>query len=886
MSLPAGTRLGQYEILAQIGAGGMGQVYRAHDSQLDREVAIKILSPQLARDPEALARFEREALSVAKLSHPNILAIYELGRDADTVFVVSELVDGETLRARLAGGPLSPRRAAGYGQQVARGMAAAHARGIVHRDLKPENVMITRDDHVKILDFGLAKSIGPSGSDETRMVAGRTSIDTSVGTILGTFGYMAPEQVRGLAVDHRSDIFSFGAMLYEMLSGERAFKGETAADTMSAILTREPPGLDVTRLAISPSLERIVHRCLEKTPELRFQSANDLAFALETLSTTSSSSGSASAAAVTTPAMASVSNKTWLPWSVAAVAIVAAAAAWIFKPEAPRAETWQQFTPVTEASGEETAPALSPDGSSVAYAIRVNGSWDIYGQRVGGRNATPIVNDPQRNEGGPAYSPDGSQIAFHQSDGKGGIFIAGATGESVRRLTDAGFDPAWSPDGTRVAFADEEIHEASSRVTTSHLNIVAASGGAPSRIAVEGDAVQPSWSPSGKRIVYWSNTTGQRDLFTVAVDGGTRVALTNDASIDWCPVWSGDGRFVYFASDRGGATNIWRIPVDESTGGATGAPEPVTNGVQASAVRPRFSKDGSRMAFRSAVKSVNPVAIPFDPVTARAGTPIVLDASNNIRIPSDVSPDGRQLAFFSIGERQEDAFIGGADGKGIRRVTDDAARDRGPMFTHDGKSLVFYSNREGRWEPWSVRADGGNLRKIAAIPGCIFVLVSTIDDTVVCSTASGSGEIFIMPLNGDPAAPPTKVPNTRIAEGSLNPTSFSPDGTRLAGLLQAPTGPTAGVAVYDLRAHALTMITADDNTAVRWLPDNRRLIYFTAGGSQLVVVDTVTRQRTVVDVRLPGPSVDDMFAISRDGRMIYYGAARAEADIWIAERKK
>jgi Tol biopolymer transport system component len=769
-------------------------------------------------------------------------------------------------------------------------MAAAHARGIVHRDLKPENVMITRDDQVKILDFGLAKPMAPAGGDETRMVTGRASIDTSAGTVLGTFGYMAPEQVRGLAVDHRADIFSFGAMLYEMLSGERAFTGETAADTMTAILTREPPDLDVTRLAISSALDRIVRRCLEKTRELRFQSANDLAFALETLSTTSgAASTSAAAVAAASPSAIPVVSafRRNLPWIVAALASVAAIAAWITRPAVARDEAWQQFTPVTEASGEETAPALSPDGSTVAYAIRVNGSWDIYAQRVGGRNATPIVNDPQRNEGGPAYSPDGSQIAFHQSDDKGGIFIAGATGESVRRLTDAGYDPAWSPDGTRIAFADEEIHDAASRLTISQIYVVATAGGAPRKVAVEGDAVQPSWSPSGKRIVYWSNTNGQRDLFTVAADGGARVALTDDAALDWCPVWSGDGRFVYFASDRGGATNIWRIPVDEARGRATAAPEPVTNGVQASAAMPRFSKDGSRMAFRSAVKSVNPVAIPFDPVTARAGTPAVLDASNNIRIPSDVSPDGRQLAFFSIGERQEDAFIGGADGKGIRRVTDDAARDRDPMFTRDGKSLVFYSNRDGGWAPWSVHADGGSLRKIAALPeACIFVVPSPVDDTVVCSSVAVDNDIYVMPLNGDPAVRPVKLPNVKTPAGTMTATAFSPDGTRLAGILQGGTGRTTGVAVYDLRAHAVATITDDDTFGVRWLPDNRRVMYFMANSPQLVVVDTVTRQRTVVDVRLPAPSIDDIFAISRDGRMIYYGAARAEADIWIAERKK
>src|SRR5262245_17136687 len=241
-----GQRLGSYEVVASLGAGGMGEVWRARDTRLDREVAIKILSAALARDPDAMARFEREAMSVARLSHPNILAIHEFGKQGDTAFVVMELVDGETLRARLANGPLVPRRAVAYAHQIARGIAAAHARGIVHRDLKPENVMIGRDDQVKILDFGLAKPVAPGPVDETRAVA----VKTGAGTVLGTFGYMAPEQVRGLDVDHRADIFAFGAVLYEMLSGERAFKGETAADTMSAVLSKEPPEFDASRLTI------------------------------------------------------------------------------------------------------------------------------------------------------------------------------------------------------------------------------------------------------------------------------------------------------------------------------------------------------------------------------------------------------------------------------------------------------------------------------------------------------------------------------------------------------------------------------------------------------------------------------------------------------------
>jgi serine/threonine protein kinase len=288
MSLAAGTKLGAYAVVAPLGAGGMGEVYRAHDPRLSRDVAIKVLSPELASDPTALARFEREAMSVARLSHPNILSIFEFAHDGGIAFVVTELVEGDTLRSALDGGRLPARRAVGYALQIAKGIAAAHSRGVVHRDLKPENVMVTRDDHVKILDFGLAKPSDASADELTR-----ASVATSAGTVLGTFGYMAPEQVRGLAVDHRADIFAFGAVVYEMLTGTRAFRRETGADTLSAILTAEPPELETLGVSIDPALARIVRRCLDKVPERRFQSANDLAFALETLTVPSTASMSA-----------------------------------------------------------------------------------------------------------------------------------------------------------------------------------------------------------------------------------------------------------------------------------------------------------------------------------------------------------------------------------------------------------------------------------------------------------------------------------------------------------------------------------------------------------------------------------------------------------------
>ena len=873
---PPGTRLGQYEILNSIGAGGMGEVYRAHDPRLDRIVAVKVLSEHLAVDADAMLRFEREAMSVAKLSHPNILTIFEFGRDGGRAFVVTELVEGETLRARLSAGPLAQRRTIAYALQLARGIAAAHARGIVHRDLKPENVMITQDDQVKILDFGLAKSVDARQPDVTQ----GPSVATSTGVVLGTFGYMAPEQVRGQTVDHRADLFAFGAVLYEMLSGHRAFQGETSADTMSAVLAKDPPDLNTGRLSISPGLDRIVRRCLEKSPDLRFQSATDLAFALENLSSASTASATA-IAAVPAPGRRAT---WWFPWAVATAAIVAAAAAWLGnRPSTPEG-VWSQFMRITEAAGEETSPTLSPDGSTVAYATRVNGQWDIYSQRVGGRNATPIVNDPQRGEAGAAYSPDGSQIAFHESDDVGGIFVAGATGESVRRVTDVGFDPAWSPDGQQIAFATEEITEPATRLGDSVLYVVAIAGGTPRKVA-DGDAVQPSFSPSGERIVYWSNTGGQRDIFTVPAAGGTRVAITNDSAIDWSPVWSRDGRFIYFASDRGGAMNLWRIPVDQASGTPAGPPEAVTAGVQASAGLPRFSRDGSRLVFRSRVASVNPVAIPFDSATLKAGTPAMIDTQNNVRVPSDVSPDGKQVVYFSIGERQEDIFIGSPGGP-IRRLTDDAQRDRGPVFTPDGRTLVFYSNRGGEWGVWAVGVDGGGLRKIS-VPtgGAVYPFVSPKGDTIVFVGTDGRTS-FTVPASAGPAVQPTSLPGASVGGKYFTATAWSSDARRMTGYLVTDSGRPSGVGVYDVAAGKTSLITTDIAYAVKWLSDDRRVIYFTGNGRELVVVDTVSGKRTAIDVRLPGPSIDDLFAITPDSRTIYYGASRAEADIWIVERKQ
>src|SRR5882724_1055273 len=281
MSLTSGTRLGPYEIQSPLGAGGMGEVYRARDTRLGRDVALKILPESFTRDTDRLVRFEQEARAVAALNHKNILAIHDVGKNNDSPFLVSELLEGQSLRDVLDQGALPQRKAIEYGVQIAQGLAAAHEKSVVHRDLKPENLFITKDGRVKILDFGLAKLVVKSDESAGRTM---TSAQTSAGTVMGTASYMAPEQVRGEVADPRTDIFAFGAVMYEMLSGQRAFRRETPAETMTAILREDPAELSDPARPISPALDRIIRRCLEKSPDQRFQSAKDLSFALSALS--------------------------------------------------------------------------------------------------------------------------------------------------------------------------------------------------------------------------------------------------------------------------------------------------------------------------------------------------------------------------------------------------------------------------------------------------------------------------------------------------------------------------------------------------------------------------------------------------------------------------
>src|SRR5947208_11719070 len=434
------TTIAQYTIVSKIGEGGMGEVYRARDTLLGRDVAIKVLPAAFSENSERLRRFEQEAQAAGALNHPNILSIYHIGTHEGAPYIVSELLEGETLRERMAGGALQQRKAIDYGLQIAKGLAAAHEKGIVHRDIKPDNIFITDGGRVKILDFGLAKlTSATDGTSQTEVPTRK--VNTDPGTVMGTMGYMSPEQLRGKTADHRSDIFSFGAILYEMLSGKRAFRGDSMAETMSAILREDPPDLSVTNKTISPALERVVHHCLEKNPDERFHSARDLAFAIESLSGTATSSGQTMTAMTSLSSRSRISKK--LPWIVAALFALALIAAlpfvFLYFRRATEGVRAVRLTIPAPEKGVIPGLSVSPDGGRVVYgAPNPAGKIVLWLRPLDSLPAQPPpgAHRPFFNT---FWSPDGRFVAF-VSDGDNKLKKIDVTGGPPQTLAAA---PLW-----------------------------------------------------------------------------------------------------------------------------------------------------------------------------------------------------------------------------------------------------------------------------------------------------------------------------------------------------------------------------------------------------------------------------------------------------------
>jgi serine/threonine protein kinase/Tol biopolymer transport system component len=865
-----GRTLAHYRVVDYVGGGGMGVVYKAEDLRLERTVALKFLPPELTRDPDAKIRFLQEARSASGLDHPNICTIHEVGETDDgRLYLAMPHYGGETLRRRIERGPIPIDEAIDLAEQIARGLAKAHRGGIVHRDIKPANIMVTDDGVVKILDFGLAKLVGAAAITRT-------------GSSLGTPAYMSPEQARGEDVDHRTDLWSFGVVLYEMVAGRRPFRGEHDQAVLYGILNETPKPLTELRSEAPPELERIADGLLAKGVDDRYPTAEgplgDLrALRNQTMTTTMRTQPDH-------PVPFRVRPWTWAAVVAAAVALMAGGA-YLRRPLARAGDGAPPvgivFNRLTDQEGRESFPSLSPDGRFLLYVKAVNGNTDIFLQRVGGGNPLDLTRDSTADDTQPAFSPDGQQIAFRSERQGGGLFVMGATGESVRRLTELGYNPAWSPDGRRIVFATEGVSRPSERKLTSQLWTVDVLSGAK-RLLTKGDAVQPSWSPDGRRIAYWGlpSGSGRRVLWTIPVAGGEPVVALNDEHVNWNPLWSPDGQFLYFVSDRSGSMNLWRVPIDESTGRTRGEPQPITPSSQSLGLL-SLSGDGRQIVYATDEEKKNLERRSLDPSSHRVSSEVtaVTQGSRVLRSAS-VSPDGKWVVF-DISTPQEDLYLVRSDGTGeLRQLTADPAKDRIPQWLADGQHIVFYSNRgSSTYGLWTIRMDGSELRRLPlnAPEGVFNPLGSPDGKRIVANPGSGRNAALI-----DLSLPPTE--QIRLlpapAEGLVfAPSSWSSDGAYLAGSLEQARGGSSlpGVVVYSFATQRYERLT-DTGIIPVWLHDGRTLLYLQDG--KVYECDL----RSKASRLLLAPQPNSMFAslaVAPDDRALYAVRSSEEGDIWM-----
>ena len=858
----------------------MGDVYLAEDIRLKRQVALKFLSSGIAADAQRLERFEREAQIVAALNHPNIVTVHSIERDGETLFMAMEYIDGRTVAEIIPRGGLPLNRLLTLATQIVDAVIAAHRHGVVHRDLKPGNVMVLAGDHVKVLDFGLAKLREPAeaGTLPTRELTGE-------GNIVGTVAYMSPEQAESRTVDVRSDIFAIGVMLYEMATGERPFKGDTSLSVLSSILRDTPRAVTELNPGLPRDVWRIVRHCLAKDPDRRYQTATDLRNDLDDLAQ-SLSSGELAAAATVRPAR-------WPPWpvramlAVAVLGLVAAVVDWRLR--APQSNPnisppTLSHSRLTQREGVERGPSISPDGKWVVYMA----DGDIYLQSVTGQTAINLTKDSPTNETTPAFSPDGETIAFRSTRDGGGIFLMGRTGESVRRLTNGGFHPAWFPDGKSIVYASGEGPPGpENRTAFSEIWTVSMDGGEPRRL-IAGDAVQPRVSPNGRRIAYWSMPTdpasqrfsssdqpANRDIWTVDLEGGKPVKVAAHDANDWNPVWSPDGRWLYFLSNRSGSMGLWRVAIDEASGVTRGDPQPLATPAWYVADF-SLSADGAIGVYSSMIVTNNVARAVFDPDTATIkGDVEMLTSGTNDFVYLDATKDGRFVALTTSSRTREDLYVLTVADRTVRQLTNDFARDRWPRWSPDGTSIYFYSDRRG-YEIWRINTDGGGLRQLTNVPGLKQMYPSlspdgarmAASDQDVRKLAVYDTRDFSKPLQLVTAEVEPKV-------GALQVHDWSPDGRSF--LLAALTPAGAGTSLW---AHEVDTGTArrvtTDCAGGTWMRDGRRIVCNRRG--RLVVLDVNSGRTTdLLATQSPGGA-----RLAAGDSQLFFLRGTASADIWVA----
>ena len=696
VDLKPGEVLGSYQITSFLNRGGMGEVYLAQDQRLRRKVALKLLPSSFTKDVSRLQRFEQEARAASALNHPNIIAIYEICEVNSSLMMATEFVEGVTLRQHLTSGPLTLKEVLSISIQIADALAAAHKAGIVHRDIKPENIMIRPDGYVKVLDFGLAK-LSESESAGAFAEATTLNIKTGSGVVIGTMGYMSPEQARGQEVDERSDIFNLGAVIYEMVAGQRPFIGETPSDSLAAILKVEPTPLSRVAPEAPPELVRIVTKALRKDREERYQVVKELLLDLKSLKEEIDFRVKLGAGS---------QNKTGaLLIAVLALLLVAGGFAlykFLNRNVAQPAEIPKvvKTTQVTFSSGFDGYPSLSPDGKSVAYSSDQNGNFEIYVKQLSESGGElQLTNDGQQNFQ-PSWSPDGQRIAYH-SRKRGGIWVVSAFGGAPKQIAETGARPVWSPDGSSIAFQSEPPGELSNSraMAPSTIGIMPSQGGAAKQITHAGNPAgghsAPSWSPDGKRIAFEVSDFGAVSVWSIAADGGDPKKIINGTQ----PIYSGDGTHIYFMPRYTGESELSKIRVSPS-GDPVGEPTMVLEAGEGTAFSaPIVSPDGKRILYSANRIESNLSTISLLPDGDAAGPPSVFasDTSSRNTLPR-FSPDGRKIALNrwrrSSGNH---IWIADADGKNLTQITNTPGGESQANWLPGGDKLAFLSDGDKKY---------------------------------------------------------------------------------------------------------------------------------------------------------------------------------------------
>lgn len=891
-----GQTLGDYQVVRHLGSGGMSDVFLAYDTRLGRKAALKILPKEYTSDPGRLRRFEQEACAASSLTHTNIVIVYGLGRTSEVTFLATEFVDGRTLREQLAGGPLPWRAVVEVAIQAALALGAAHQAGIIHRDVKPENIMLRADNVVKILDFGLAKWMDKRlGLDQLQQLV---RCNTTAGLIVGTPRYMSPEQARGVDVDCRTDLFSLGSVLYEMVSGRPAMDGETPTDVIAAVVTRNPVPLETLCPDCPRLLVRLINRALEKNRDQRYQSADEMLADLNVLRH-APESGSFAARADSMPDLEAIApaparlggrivgKKYWalLLAAVATVLCVIYAARHI----PPRGESSFTISPLTTFPGNEVQPAFSPDGERVAFAFKGSRSpgYDIYTKNVGSEESTRLTSD-MRDDLSPTWSPNGQDLAFLRfvSDQTALVMVVPSGGGAERELAKLRIERqmeirvAWSPDGEWLAASDEETPFSPMR-----LVLISFKTGRKLRFKygppAQGGDLSPSFSPDGRYLAYARQISiAVSDIYVVQVPGaegrvtsGWPLTLWNRFNRN--PVWSRDGKEILFiGDDRRTGVGIWRVPVFGR--GEAHRINQIGEGCTAIAL----SRTGDRLVYSKKIEDWNiwraDLRAPFG---ARAPKQVELSRLIDSTYTDDqpqYSPDARYIAFQSNRSGDMEIWLANSDGSSQRQLTHLRAAISGyPRWSPDSKYIVFHSRPSGYANLFVLDVQTGSYRALTAGRGNDTAPSWSHDGQWIyfLSERSGSSQIWRMPAQGGPASQITRNGGT-IAFDSVDGRYIFYSKFNAPGLWMLALGAGEESCVLpSLYTYDSFAVTKAGIYFARRVQDNQASISF------MSLPNRLTREVARINAE-----VDSSLSVSPDGKsLLYVQADQSGSDLVLVE---